>query len=131
MRYCKICFSTNSIESHHIIFRSQSKALINCKLNQVDLCNYHHNFLHHNRNGYKLDYKLKLEYQNLMEMLFIGQAFTLEEIQETLDINYNAVYSLSKLIKKERNKYTRESLLIALCGGKLVQDRFKKKVICK
>jgi hypothetical protein len=127
INYCTICGTTNNLENHHIIFKSQSKALIHCKLNQVYLCNYHHDFLHHDRNGYKLDYKLKLEYQNLMEMLFVGQSFRLEEIQETLGIGYNALYSLSKLMKNEKGNYAREGLIIALCGGQLVQDRYEKK----
>lgn len=129
IEYCKECNSFFDLQSHHIIFRSQSRGLINCKLNQVKLCKSCHDFLHKDKRGYKLDYKLKKEYQGMIELLFIGQAFTLKEIQEVLKINYKAVYGLSKLMKIEKDKYTRESIIIALCGGKLVQERFKDKVI--
>lgn len=124
-KICKLCGSIAS-ESHHIIHRSQLRALINCKLNQVYLCNNCHSYLHHNRNGCELDYALQLEFQNTLEMLFIGQSFDLEEIQETLNINYNATYGLSKLMRSNKGKYTREDIILACLGGEYPQTRYEK-----
>lgn len=126
---CKICNSTYQLESHHIIFRSQSKALINCKINQVYLCHSCHQHLHNHPKGFETDYQLKIDYQNYMEMVFDGQAFTLEEIQEVLQISYKAIYGLSKLMKLDKGKYTRESIIIALCGGESAEQRYKKRKI--
>lgn len=125
-RYCHLCGSMNGIQNHHIIHRSQCKQLENCDINQVDLCFSCHDFLHHNRKGYELDYTLKIEFQANIEMLFLGQAFTLDEIKESLEINFNAVYKLSKHMKLEKGKYTRESIILACLGGEYPQERYKK-----
>ena len=69
---------------------------------------------------------MQLEFQNKLEMLFIGQAFTIEEIQETLDISYNAVYGLSKLMRINKGKYTRDDVILACLGGEYPLERYKK-----
>jgi transposase-like protein len=125
-RFCKLCGSTNAIENHHITFRSQCKPLENCEMNQVDLCHSCHDFLHHNGKGYELDHALKMEFQANIEMLFLGQTFTLEEIQEALGISYNAVYRLSKNMKLEKGKYTRDSIVLACLGGEYPQERYER-----
>jgi len=122
---CKFCNRTGT-ESHHIVYRSQVKGLINCKLNQVRLCNSCHNYLHKGKKGYELDYALKKEFQANIEMLFLGQAFTLEEIKGNLEISDKASYGLSKLMKLEKGKYTRESIILALLGGEYPLERYKK-----
>ena len=40
-RYCKVCGNPYT-ELHHIMFRSEVKALEHCKLNLVNLCVEHH-----------------------------------------------------------------------------------------
>ncbi|MDS1004960.1 hypothetical protein P9J83_15860 [Clostridium sporogenes] len=41
MKECVICGRPNS-ECHHIVFRSQQKALEHCKYNYMYLCGEHH-----------------------------------------------------------------------------------------
>ncbi|WP_236896932.1 hypothetical protein [Clostridium beijerinckii] len=125
-RFCKLCGSVQGIQNHHVIFRSQCKQLENCELNQVDLCFSCHDFLHHNRKGFELDYALKKEFLSNIEMLFLGKAFTLEEIREYLKINYNAAYKLSKNMKGEKDRYTRDSIILACMGGKMPQQRYEE-----
>lgn len=124
-RFCKFCNGI-ATESHHIIHRSSVKSLINCKMNLVDLCNSCHNFLHHSKNGFELDYALKIEFYEKMCLLFDKKEFTFEEIQETLNISYNATYSFSKLMKPVKGKYTREDILNALTGGKNPIEKYKE-----
>ena len=49
---CRFCGSKN-IELHHIIYRSESKALINEPNNCIMLCNEHHKLVHSNKKKYQ------------------------------------------------------------------------------
>lgn len=123
-RFCKLCGTVNyNIENHHVFFRSQVKPLENCKVNQIDLCHDCHTNAH---NDFLTDYKLKIKLLNYFELIFCEQSFTLEEIQKALGINYNASYRLSKNLKSEKGKYTRDSLLLALQGGESIQARYEQ-----
>lgn len=115
-----------NIEGRHIIHKSAVKSLENCKMIIVDLCHSCHDYLHHNKNGFELDYALKIELYEKMCLLFDKNEFTLEEIQETLSISYNASYSLSKLMKPVKGKYIREDILNAVMGGKNPIERYKE-----
>lgn len=126
IRCCKLCGSMENIEAHHIIHRSSVKALIKCDLNLADLCQSCHDFLHHNKKGFELDYALKIEFYEKMRLLFDKKEFTLEEIQETLNISYNASYSLSKLMKPVKSKYIREDILNAVMGGKNPIEKYRE-----
>ena len=44
--HCQICGSNNNLESHHIVFQSQSNTRKNRKSNLVVLCNIHHDEVH-------------------------------------------------------------------------------------
>ena len=87
MKCCNIC-GTSYTETHHIMFRSEVKALEHCKLNLVDLCIDHHKGTYgvHGSKGAALNRKLKLEFQNKLEMLLDKQYLTKEEINEVLQI---------------------------------------------
>jgi hypothetical protein len=124
MKYCVICGSMNNIEENHVIKRSQAKFLINCELNKVNLCPTHHRSEKgvHGREGHKLDRKLKLEYQNKLEMLLDKQYFSKEELKELLKINDNSINSLCKLLKSEKGMFNRQDILLAVCGGKLITN---------
>jgi hypothetical protein len=121
-----LCGSFQNIEGHHVIYRSAVKILENCKMIIVDLCHSCHDYLHHNKNGFELDYALKIEIYEKMCLLFDKKEFTLEEIQETLNISYNASYSLSKLMRPVKGKYAREDILNAVMGGKNPIERYKE-----
>ncbi len=49
---CRFCGNRN-IELHHIIYRSESKALINEPSNCIMLCNEHHKLVHSNKKKYQ------------------------------------------------------------------------------
>lgn len=98
--------------------------MVNCELNQVYLCGNHHRGTKgvHGREGHKLDKKLKLEYQQKLEFLLDKQYFTREELKDILKINENSINSLCKLLKPIKGVFTRLDILIALCGGKLIEE---------
>ena len=123
-KYCYVCGKTCNLELHHIIFRSKAPFLTNSILNHVYLCSEHHRgtFSPHGKNGHELDVKLKLEFQNKLEMLFDKEYLTEDDIQQTLGISDRAMKSLSKTLKKEKDgTYNRESVIISCMGGRLYE----------
>lgn len=122
IKWC-IC-GQRATELHHIVFRSQCKPLEHCKLNQVYLCQEHHRGTKgiHGKRGHKLDIKLKLEFQNKLEMLLDKQYLTREDIQEVLQISDKALNSLCKTIKCGKGKFIREEVIRACMGGKLILE---------
>lgn len=122
-KHCYVCGNPN-VELHHICFRSQSKQLTNCVLNHVYLCPEHHrgNFGPHGRDGHELDLKLKLEFQNKLELLFDKEYFTEEEVRETLGISDRATKRLLKTLKRKNNMFERLDIIRSCMGGKLYGD---------
>lgn len=121
MKCCNIC-GTNYAETHHIMFRSEVKALEHCKLNLIDLCIEHHKGTYgvHGSKGAALNRKLKLEFQNTLEMLWDKQYLTKEEINEVLEISDKALNRLLKTLNLQKGKYVRQEVIRACMGGKLI-----------
>ena len=119
--YCKIC-GNPYVELHHVIYRSENKNLENCKLNFVYLCQEHHRGTYgpHGSKEEKLNRKLKLEFQNKLEMLFDKAHLTKEEIKEVLDISDKPLNSLLKTVERHKDKYVREEVIRACMAGKLI-----------
>ena len=118
---CEICLNYPT-ELHHIVFRSECKALENCELNHIYLCAEHHRgtFGIHGAKGNKLSKKLKLKFQNKLEMLFNKEYLTANEINEILKINDKALYRLLKTVKKSNDKYYYKDVIRACMGGKMI-----------
>ena len=120
-RYCKVCGNPYT-ELHHIMFRSEVKALEHCKLNLVNLCVEHHKGKYgvHGSKGASLNRKLKLEFQNTLEELWDKQYLTREEIKEVLQINDKSLNRLLKRLSLQDDKYIKEDVIRAVMGGKLI-----------
>ena len=120
-RYCKVCGNPYT-ELHHIMFRSEVKALEHCKLNLVNLCVEHHKGTYgvHGSKGASLNRKLKLEFQNTLEELWDKQYLTREEIKEVLQINDKSLNRLLKRLSLQDDKYIKEDVIRAVLGGKLI-----------
>ena len=120
-RYCKVCGNPYT-ELHHIMFRSDVKALGHCKLNLVNLCVEHHKGTYgvHGSKGASLNRKLKLEFQNTLEELWDKQYLTREEIKEVLQINDKSLNRLLKRLSLQDDKYIKEDVIRAVMGGKLI-----------
>ena len=120
-RYCKVCGNPYT-ELHHIMFRSEVKALEHCKLNLVNLCVEHHKGTYgvHGSKGASLNRKLKLEFQNTLEELWDKQYLTREEIKEVLQIKDKSLNRLLKRLSLQDDKYIKEDVIRAVMGGKLI-----------
>lgn len=124
-KVCSVCGSSNKVELHHIIFRSQVKALQHCKLNFTYLCECHHRGTRgvHGKDGHALDQKLKLHFQNKLEFMFTKELLSKEDIRDSLGIKQSAVDSLCKLMKPVKGMfYQREDLIRTCLGGKLITE---------
>lgn len=121
--YCKIC-GNPYVELHHVIYRSENKNLENCKLNFVYLCQEHHRgtFGVHGSKGAELNRKLKLEFQNKLEILWDKQYLTREDIKEVLQINDKALNRLLKTLSLQKDKYVREEVIRACMSGKMIVE---------
>ncbi|MDP4147367.1 MAG: hypothetical protein Q8936_23330 [Bacillota bacterium] len=131
MEYCEICLEDDIYkpgELHHIVFRSKCKPLENCKLNHIHLCYEHHRGTNgvHGRLGHVLDKKLKLRFQNNLEILFCQNYFTLEDVMNTLGISFNNIRRLSKRFKCEKGYYTRESIIRACMSDKMIIEGYEE-----
>lgn len=121
---CWVCGNPN-VEAHHSIFKSKCKPLEHCELVIYYLCPKHHrsNVGVHGRDGHELDLKLKLDFQNKLEMLFDKELLTEEEINSVLKISEKKLKSLLKTLKREKGiYYHRLDIIKACCGGKLYGD---------
>ena len=121
-KYCEICGAP--AETHHIVFRSECKPLENCKLNLIYLCPCHHQDhkagVHHNR---KFNLKLKLEFQNKLELLFDSEFLTKIDIRQALGISERATDSLCKTILFDKGKFYRQDVIRACMGGKMILEK--------
>ncbi len=122
IRFCRECGTSFNVEKHHIIYRSEVKALKNCKLNYAYLCPIDHRgtFGPHGSKGAKRNRKYKLEFQNNLEMLLDKPYLTREEIKEVLDIPDKPLNSLLKTVERHKDKYVREEVIRACMAGKLI-----------
>lgn len=120
---CPVCGAL-ATELHHIIFKSQVKALENCKLNHIYLCPEDHRGTKgvHGKDGHLLDRKLKLHFQNKLEILFAKDNLTKEEIREVLRIKDMPLNSLLKPLVLHNGKYIREDVIRACMGGKIILE---------
>ena len=120
-KYCYVCGKPYS-EAHHAIFKSKCKPLEHCELVIYYLCPEHHRSEKgvHGKYGHELDLRLKLDFQNKLEMLLDKELLTEEEINSVLKISEKKLKSLLKTLKKEKGiYYHRLDVIKACCGGKL------------
>lgn len=113
IHWCEVCGTSYNVERHHIMFRSEVKALENCKLNYSYLCPEHHR-------GAALNKKLKLNFQNELERSWLKEHLTKEEVQEVLKIADKLLNRLLKPLTLQNGKYVREEVIRQCMGGKLI-----------
>ncbi|PRR70895.1 HNH endonuclease [Clostridium thermopalmarium] len=120
MRECEIC-GRFPAEQHHIVKRSQNRAMIKAPVNHVYLCEEHHRGTKgvHGRDGHKLDIQLKLQLQKKLFELFDRKYYTKQEAKELLGISAKDVNMLLKTKKCKDGQYERVDIVIACMGGAL------------
>ena len=118
-RPCRVC-GRSETELHHIIKRSKVRALIKCELNLCPLCSYHHRDhkagVHFNK---ELERKLRLEFQNTLEILWDKDFLTEEEINDVLKISTTALRGLLKQATVYKEGYCREEIIRLCMGGRI------------
>jgi hypothetical protein len=111
------------VNAHHKIFKSEQRALRDCKENIIYLCDSCHYSIHHGTNGYRLRIKLQLDFQNYLERILLKEYFTVEEIEKLLEIKYKDAYKIVKMLKRyQGNLYKREDLIREAMGGKIITE---------
>ncbi len=120
---CGVCGAT-ATELHHIIFRKQNKQLENCKLNYIFLCRRCHRGTNgvHGTDGHELNQKLKLHFQNKLEILFVKEYLETKEIKVALGIKNEEVDRLLKTLQTKEGTYFREDVIRACMGGKMIVE---------
>jgi len=115
--YCEVCGRTAE-ELHHIISRKQRKPLEGCKHNFIYLCAEHHRgtFGVHGKCGHALDQRYKLQFQNYLEIHFLKEHLTREEIKEVLEIADKPLDRLLSGLIQHNCKYNREENIKLRCN---------------
>lgn len=123
IHWCEVCGTSYAVEKHHIIFRSEVKALEHCRLNYSYLCPEHHRGTYgpHGNKGSYLKKKLKIRFQRTLEEKWLKQYLTKEEIQDILKISDTSLYRLLKQLRGRKEGYRREDVIRACLGGKLYE----------
>ena len=121
-RECELCKLRPASEVHHIIYRSHCKALIKSNLNLISLCQQCHAKIHRGKESKELNKKLRLQFQNKLEILFDKQYLTEEEINDVLKISQTALKGLLKTLTVYKgNLFEREDVIRACMGGKIIE----------
>lgn len=123
IHWCEVCGTSYGVELHHIMFRSEVKALERCRLNFAYLCPEHHRGTYgpHGSKGVHLNRKLKIRFQNELERSWLKEYLTKEDINDVLRISEIALTRLLKTVKVTKLGYERESVIRACLGGKLYE----------
>lgn len=110
-------------EMHHIMFRSQVKALEKCELNQIYLCSQCHRGTYgvHGKNGHELDQKLKKQFQDKLNA-GLNDINSVDDIKAMLGISYKNVDKLLKCVQASKGVYKREDIVRACMNGKIILE---------
>ena len=119
-RECELCKLRPASEVHHIIYRSHCKALIKSDINLIPLCQICHTKIHRGKESKELNKKLRLQFQNKLEILFDKEYLTEEEINDVLKISKTALKGLLKTLTVYKEGYKREDVIKTCCGGRLI-----------
>ena len=120
-RECELCKLRPASEIHHIIYRSHCKALIKSNINLIPLCQICHAKVHRGKESKELNKKLRLQFQNKLEILFDKQYLTEEEISDVLKISQTALKGLLKTLTVYKEGYKREDVIRTCMGGKMYE----------
>ena len=89
-RECELCKLRPASEVHHIIYRSHCKALIKSDINLIPLCQICHAKVPRGKESKELNKKLRLQFQNKLEILLDKEYLTEKEINDVLKISQTA-----------------------------------------
>ncbi|MBU3102963.1 HNH endonuclease [Clostridium gasigenes] len=113
-----------SVEGHHIIYRSETSAMINSPLNLIMLCHIHHRGNNGPHMRREIDIKYKREFQQRLEYLFsLKECYSEDEVKEILMIPKQDARKIVKVlctvIIGDDVGYKREDIIKQAMGGRL------------
>ena len=121
-RECELCKLRPASEIHHIIYRSHCKALIKSDINLIPLCQICHAKIHRGKESKELNKKLRLQFQNKLEILFDKEYLTKEDLNDVLKISQTALKGLLKTLTVYKgNLFKREDVIRVCMGGKMYE----------
>ena len=121
-RECELCKLRPVSEIHHIIYRSHCKALIKSDINLITLCQICPAKVHRGKESKELNHKLRLQFQNKLEILFDKEYLTKEDINDVLKISQTALKGLLKTLTVYKgNLFKREDVIRVCMGGKMYE----------
>ena len=120
-RECELCKLRPASEIHHIIYRSHCKALIKSDINLIPLCRTCHAKVHRGKESKELNHKLRLQFQNKLEILLDKEYLTEKEINDVLKISQTALRGLLKTLMTYKEGYKREDVIRACMGGRMIE----------
>lgn len=118
MKECTVCGMHGS-ECHHIVFRSQQKALEHCEYNMMYLCSNHHRGNSSPHKNRKIDLEYKRNFQSKLYDMFKKDEYTREEVKEVLNISDNAITRLLKPVYSRAGVYEKEEIIRSCMGGRI------------
>ena len=125
-RKCELCKLRPASEIHHIIYRSHCKALIKSDINLIPLCQQCHAKIHRGKESKELNHKLRLQFQNKLEILLDKEYLTEKEINDVLKISQTALRGLLKTLIVYKEGYKREDVIRVCMGGKIIDDSSRR-----
>lgn len=119
MKKCRVCGRSSGVELHHIVKRSQCRAMIKAPINHVCLCPEHHRGTKgvHGREGHALDIQLKLALQKELFKLFNKEYYHKDEIEQLLRIDRKDVDMLLKTLRWQQEGYEKIEVVRMCMGG--------------
>lgn len=111
-------------EEHHIVFRGQQAAMINCPHNKIGLCYECHKGKSgpHMNKALDINYKLQLQ-EKLYELFGDKDIYTEEEVKKILQIPKKHAWMLTKAlplrVRESVAGYMKEDIIRQAMGGRL------------
>ena len=126
MEECFNCLTTNNLEDHHIIFRSQQPILVKSSINIIKLCSKCHRGNEGPHQSRKTDLKYKKALNKLLKNILTHEYSNFEEVQNVFGTNRkqteNLLKTVPRLIVDGRMRWHTESLIRIALGGKSYID---------
>ena len=96
-------------------------ALIKSDINLISLCQICHAKVHRGKESKELNHKLRLQFQNKLEILLDKEYLTEKEINDVLKISQTALRGLLKTLVVYKEGYKREDVIRACMGGRIIE----------
>lgn len=118
MEKCCVCGSPYG-ELHHVVFRSQSKHMINISINHIYLCAEHHRGNNSPHKKREIDLKYKNQVQDKLYNLLDDEYITIDKLMEKLEITETLANKIVKTLRINKEGYERNEIIRELMGGRL------------